>query len=155
MCSGNICRSPLAHKYLEKLVKEENLSHKIEVDSCGIGAWHEGQNADSRMRAVAASRGLKFNKHARSFKSKDLEEFHYIIAMDWSHVNYLKSSMHFTLAHDKKISLLREYDSATQDGYDVPDPYYGGTAEFERVYNIIDRSCKQLLKDIKHKHQIS
>lgn len=60
VCLGNICRSPLAEAIMRQLLAEDPASSsQIEVDSAGIGGWHQGQLADSRMRAHAARRGIE------------------------------------------------------------------------------------------------
>ena len=44
VCLGNICRSPAAEAILKyKLEDNKRLAGRIEVDSAGIGSWHEGQ----------------------------------------------------------------------------------------------------------------
>ena len=48
VCLGNICRSPIAHGVLLKLIKERELDHLIEVDSAGTGDWHVGSKPDLR-----------------------------------------------------------------------------------------------------------
>lgn len=147
VCSGNICRSPLAHRLFEKIIDERGLGDKFEVDSCGTGAWHVGENADARMRDTAKQHGWKLETRARGFRMSDLD-FDYIIAMDRSHVHYLKSQMRNT-GIKKEVHLMREYDSqASSHNMDVPDPYYGGSCGFQQVYDMIDRSCKALLKSI-------
>ena len=52
-----------------------------------------------------------------------------------------------------QLHLMREFDS-TGRGEDVPDPYYGGKDGFTYVYELLDRSCENLLDHIKHKHQL-
>lgn len=43
VCLGNICRSPAAEAILKyKLEDNKRLAGRIEVDSAGIGSWHEG-----------------------------------------------------------------------------------------------------------------
>ena len=56
VCLGNICRSPSAEAVMKKLVQDAGLSDRIKVDSAGIIGYHEGEQADPRMRAHAARR---------------------------------------------------------------------------------------------------
>ena len=49
---------------------------------------------------------------------------------------------------DHKIRLLREFDPFGGLGSGVPDPYYGGIDGFEEVYQIVERSTKNLLDAI-------
>lgn len=48
ICLGNICRSPAAHAIMQKMVDDERLSDKYEIDSAGIGDWHLGELPDKR-----------------------------------------------------------------------------------------------------------
>lgn len=148
VCTGNICRSPLAHRMFEKLASEQNRSLEFIVDSCGTGAWHEGDNADWRMRKTTKLHGWKFNKYARKIQARDIEESDYIYVMDVGHISEIKQM----LPPDKqnllkKVALLRSYDAEAQEfEKDVPDPYYGGANAFHEVYAMIERSCKRLLE---------
>lgn len=147
VCSGNICRSPLAHRLFERILEESNDSNNFEVDSCGTGAWHEGQNADARMRDTAQKHGWKLVKYARQFQKSDIGDFDYLIAMDTSHFDFIKHQMK-NESFKEKLFLMRDFDNE-EEGTDVPDPYYGGTHGFENVYTMIDRSCRNLYKHIK------
>ena len=147
VCTGNICRSPLAHKLFEKLAKEQNRHNDFIVDSCGTGAWHIGQNADERMRHIALEYGWQLNKKSRKIVLEDIEQFDYIYVMDTSHVTEIRSMLPSSKQHlQSKIHYLREYDpQTTEHDISVPDPYYDGDQAFYDVYAMIERSCKHLL----------
>jgi protein-tyrosine phosphatase len=56
VCSGNICRSPMAEAVLRRLAADAGLGDRIAVDSAGTGEWHIGERADLRtLRALAAT----------------------------------------------------------------------------------------------------
>ena len=46
VCTGNICRSPMAEWVFRHHVEEAGL--EVEVDSSGTGEWHVGSDADHR-----------------------------------------------------------------------------------------------------------
>jgi protein-tyrosine phosphatase len=50
-----------------------------------------------------------------------------------------------TDSHRTKIRLLREWDEDMDAPLEVPDPYYGGTKDFEEVWNMVDRCTARLL----------
>ena len=54
VCSGNICRSPIAAVVMQRLVDDAGLTDVVQVDSAGTGDWHVGDPADRR--AVTALR---------------------------------------------------------------------------------------------------
>ncbi|QEN07115.1 low molecular weight phosphotyrosine protein phosphatase [Oceanispirochaeta crateris] len=149
VCLGNICRSPLAHAVFQQRAEEEGLN--VFVESCGTGAWHIGEPADSRMRRTAQDHGVVINHLARKFQPSDLDEYDLIIPMDRSNRKDLLT--HARPVHQEKIHLMREWDP--QGGQDVPDPWYGGPEGFETVYDIVDRSCRVLIDQLKKDEKLS
>ena len=143
VCLGNIVRSPLAEKLFEAYVVKNGLDAKYEVDSAGTSAWHANERPDARMREVAAQHGFSYDGRARQIHPSDLQRFDRILVMDRE--NQAKvMEMAMDADQEAKIQLLREYDPHAGHETSVPDPYYGGSDGFERVYNIIDRSVQGL-----------
>ena len=145
VCLGNICRSPMGEGSFKYWIEEKGLSGSYFVDSAGTAAYHVGEKADQRMRDVAYSHGIKLTSRARQFVKEDLDEFDYIIAMDESNYQNI-IALNPTL--ESKVIKLREFDKEAFGDLNVPDPYYGGLQGFEEVYQIVTRSCKELLKKI-------
>ncbi|MEM1042599.1 MAG: low molecular weight protein-tyrosine-phosphatase [Bacteroidota bacterium] len=144
VCLGNICRSPLAEGYFRHLVQDEGLADRFEIDSAGTGPWHAGDPPDARMRSTARRRGISLEDlRGRQLERRDLQSFDHVFVMD-------KSNLHDTLAldpsgdHGTRVRLFREFDPEPGD-YQVPDPYTGGQAGFERVYDIVERTSRALL----------
>ena len=91
ICLGNICRSPTAEGVFRKHIKNENLNHKIKIDSVGTGSWHVGNPPDKRSQEVAALRGYDiFNQRSRQINNRDIEESDYLIAMDTNNISTLQ-----------------------------------------------------------------
>ena len=147
VCLGNIVRSPLAEHMFNRLTEIAGVAHKYEVDSAGTGAWHVGESPDSRMRRVAAKRGLNYDGRARQFQRGDLDRFDLVVAMDANNRSHLLS-MARTKEQRAKIRLLREFDPQGGRNAGVPDPYYGGIDGFERTYQIVERSTQNLLESL-------
>lgn len=147
VCLGNICRSPSAEAVMKKLVADAGLSHEIEVDSAGLIAYHEGEQADARMRAHAARRGYRLDSISRPVRYDDFERFDLIIGMDARNVEKLRE-----LAPDVeasgKVHAMMEYSRNKLYDY-VPDPYYGGASGFELVLDLLEEACAGLLDWIK------
>lgn len=147
VCLGNICRSPLAEGVFRDKVRAAGLDGIIDIDSAGTGAWHVGNPPDRRMMATAKRQGVDISaQRARQFVDTDLADFDHILAMD-------KSNLHDILFLDAgddfghRVTLFRQWDPEPGD-YEVPDPYYGGDAGFEHVYEIVDRTAEALLKGL-------
>jgi protein-tyrosine phosphatase len=128
----------------KRLATQAGVSDRYEVDSAGTGAWHVGESPDSRMRRVAAERGLIYNGRARQFNYKDFDHFEFIIAMDQEN----RANLLFQARSQKEkdqIHLMREFDPRGGNDSEVPDPYYGGHRGFEEAFDIVERSCRGLL----------
>ncbi|MEM6803898.1 MAG: low molecular weight protein-tyrosine-phosphatase [Bacteroidota bacterium] len=153
VCLGNICRSPMAEGLFLKQVKEAGLSDKIEIDSCGTGAWHVGDKADPRMRETASRHGINLLSRARKVEITDFREFDYIIPMDNSNLMNLQRMATHVPDIKAAIIKMRYFDEGNENA-DVPDPYYGGEQGFEDVFQMLDRSCAALLAFIREQHEI-
>ncbi|MDI5980588.1 protein tyrosine phosphatase, partial [Amycolatopsis magusensis] len=46
VCSGNICRSPMAALVFREQLRRAGLADRVRVSSAGIGPWHVGEPAD-------------------------------------------------------------------------------------------------------------
>lgn len=153
VCLGNICRSPLAEGVFLRLLEDESLSGRVEVDSAGTGAYHVGERPDSRSVEVARRNGITLEGRARQVADDDFEAFDYLVAMDRSNLRSLESLASGGRGN-ASLHLLREFDPRAESGsgMDVPDPYFGGPDGFDRVYEMIDRSCRRLLERIREEH---
>lgn len=150
VCMGNICRSPTADGIMTALVREAGLADVIEVDSAGTSAWHVGERADRRSRQVAQARGYDLTSLARQFDVADFEHFDYVLAMDAANRKVLETMAPSAEAR-KKVRLFRSFDpevSAAANVPDVPDPYYGELSGFAEVFDICERTCRNLLRHI-------
>lgn len=149
VCMGNICRSPTGEGVFRALVEKRGLSDKIEIDSAGTIGHHTGHPADARMQEAARRRGYSLDSRARQVTPKDLQRFDLVIAMDRANYDDLLP-LAADEAQQKRVRLLGEFlpgnASVSRDEVpDVPDPYYGGAAGFERVLDMIESACPAIL----------
>lgn len=146
VCLGNICRSPLAEGVTRHLAAELGLGDRIRVESAGTGSWHEGEAPDPRSREVARRNGVSLEgQRARRVAPEDLHEFDLVVAMDRSNLDALEALLE-RHGGSARLALLRDFDPDPGDG-EVPDPYYGGPDGFDRVYEMVRRSCRRLLDE--------
>ncbi len=145
VCLGNICRSPLAHAVFMKIVDNRGLSDSYHVESSGTCAYHVGEKADPRMRETAKQKGVDINHKSRQIFHFDLEEYDYIYAMDRN--NYLDLiSLTSNKELLKKINMFRDFDPSGQG--DVPDPYFGGQKGFDDIFDMVERTCNEILNSL-------
>ena len=150
VCHGNICRSPLAQGIMESLVRQEGLEKKILVSSAGVSGWHVGEPPDNRMQDTAKKHGISLNSRARHFQATDYKELDLVLAMDQSNLNTLKS-LGSDFEAREKLFLFRSFDPQNDGNLEVPDPYYGGDQGFELVYEMVARTCPNILDHLKTK----
>ena len=147
VCLGNICRSPMAEAVMKKLVENAGLSQEIEIDSAGLISFHEGEDADPRMRMHARRHGYNLTHISRPVRVSDFDYFDLIVGMDeQNHDKLVRLAP--TLEDEEKIVRMTDY--CTQHVIDhVPDPYYGGEQGFENVIEILEDACSGLLDKIR------
>ncbi|PZU22931.1 MAG: hypothetical protein DI589_09070 [Shinella sp.] len=142
VCTGNICRSPLAEGIFLHLARERGEAGLYIADSAGTGGWHQGSLPDSRSIRVAARHGIDItDQRARKIVERDFERFDLILGLDRGHVLKLKARA--PSAFENRVHLFSRF--ATGRDFDVPDPYYGGPDGFDDVYNMLFSGCGLLL----------
>jgi protein-tyrosine phosphatase len=144
VCLGNIIRSPLAAKLFERELKARGLHNKYEVDSAATSSYEIGNPPDPRILRVAARRGFQYDHRARQIERSDIQDADLIIVMDLENKSDIEALVSKPGQRDK-IHLLREFDPEAHGDIAVPDPWYGGPSGFENVYDIIERSVRDLL----------
>ncbi|MGI9220979.1 MAG: low molecular weight protein-tyrosine-phosphatase [Woeseiaceae bacterium] len=148
VCMGNICRSPTAEGVFRSYVEKSGLQDTVKIDSAGTHAYHSGEPSDSRAIAAAARRGFSLSEiRARRIEDEDFETFDYVIAMDIENLENLRARAGEQF--QSKVSLFLEFSSA--DEIEVPDPYYGGDAGFERVLDLVEDASRGLLEMLSEK----
>ncbi len=149
VCLGNICRSPTAHAVFERLVDAEGLAQQIQVDSAGTGAWHVGDAPDGRAVSAAEARGYRM-KHlrARQVEASDLQTFDFVLAMDRTNLANLRREC--PAGFQDRLHLFLAFGDCDVD--ELPDPYYGGDAGFERVLDLVESAVDGFLDAIERAH---
>lgn len=144
VCLGNICRSPLA----EGIMKSK-LPESFSVDSAGTISMHEGEHPDKRAVKTADNHGIDISKQrSRPITKKDLENFDKIFCMDLTNFENV-ISLAENEEQRQKISLLMEAADMNHASGEVPDPYWGGMEDFEKVYHLLDEACETISNKLK------
>ncbi|MFJ9905374.1 low molecular weight protein-tyrosine-phosphatase [Streptomyces sp. NPDC101152] len=144
VCTGNICRSPMAESVFRTRVREAGLDGLVEVDSAGTDGWHEGDGADPRTVSVLEENGYDSTHTARRFQPSWFSRLDVVIALDSGHLKALRR-LAPTQEDAAKVRLLRSYDSVAGADLDVPDPYYGGMDGFVVCLEMVEAASEGLL----------
>lgn len=148
ICSGNICRSPMAEVILRSMTLAAGLGERVVVDSAGTGSWHEGDAADPRTVSALKDHGYDGTHHrAREFRREWFSERDLILAADQGHARDLRRWAPDARA-SAKVRLLREFDQTAVDSgrLEVDDPYFGSDEDFDRCVLVVERSCRGLVE---------
>lgn len=142
VCTGNICRSPMAAVVTASLAaSERSLAGRLAITSAGTGPWHEGEPIDPRAGAALAGRGYDPSGHrARQIPADELGRLDLLVALDRRHQQTLRS-LGATAGVEGRVVLLRSFDRSAGGAVDVPDPYYGDQADFSRCLDQVEAAC--------------
>lgn len=126
---------------------------ELEVSSAGTGNWHAGEPMDLRAQEALAKAGYPHHDHrARAFPAAWLDEAvdgDLVVCLDRGHQQTLRSLARGRVGddrHEPRLVMLRSYDRRAGGEVDVPDPYYGDQAEFDRCLAMIEVACTGLVE---------
>jgi protein-tyrosine phosphatase len=152
ICMGNICRSPTAEGVLRRKLEAAGLAEFVDVASAGThGHYHAGEAPDARAQKHAKARGYDLSKgRARRVVEEDFARFDWLLAMDEDNLASLRASAPADCA--AQSALLMAHSSRFADVREVPDPYYGPPAGFDRVLDLIEDACDGLVAELERRH---
>lgn len=128
VCTGNICRSPIA----EALLRREFLGSGLMVESAGIAAL-VGSGVDILAQEVAAERGLDLSAHrARQLDRAMLASVDLVLTLDNDHQRWI--TQRYPEFRGKTHKLGR-----WQNNRDIADPYRRPKLAFEIAYEEIEQ----------------
>lgn len=139
VCTGNICRSPMAEIVFKEQVRRVKIGDRVKVTSAGIEGWHVGRPADPRTVQVLRADGYPSDHVAAQVGAEQLGA-DVLVAMDSGHGETL-----VTMVGDAtRVRLLRSFDPAARQ-LDVPDPYHGADGGFVDVLAMVKAAMPGLL----------
>lgn len=131
---------------MRTLLKHAGLEKVVEVDSAGLISYHQGEQADPRMRSHALRRGYHITHLSRPLRMTDFYDFDLIIGMDDTNISRLHE-LAPSLEEESKIHRMTEF-CVNKIADHIPDPYYGGAQGFENVIDLLEDACGGLLQKI-------
>ncbi len=138
VCTGNICRSPMADVVFRALAEQAGLAPRVISTSAGTGDWHVGRPMDQRAARTLADAGYDGSRHrAQTFDPGWHDRVDLVLAMD-------AANLHDVGGRGPRTALFGDLDPE-QPGAEVPDPYYGGDSGFEEVLRMIERTSTSLV----------
>jgi protein-tyrosine phosphatase len=146
VCTGNICRSPMAEVALSDLVERDDLlAGTVIVTSAGTARWHVGEPMDPRARRALDRAGLRGAGSPGAFADAAyLDAQDVVIVMTREHRDDVRRRMTTTRAN---VILLR--DLVDEPGLDLADPYYGDDADFDECLAVIQRAGRRWTSELR------
>lgn len=143
VCTGNICRSPMAEVMARRALVEAGLADDVSVSSVGTGGWHVGDGMDPRAAAELSEHGHDSAHVAAQLTAADLSA-DLLVALDRGHRDHLLAAG----TDPDRVRLLRGFDPEA-DALDVADPYYGDRTDFSRTRLQISGSLPGLIAELR------
>lgn len=145
VCTGNICRSPLAEAIMRRELEARPELHAA-VSSAGTGAW-EGAPASEGAYLVAIEHGLDLSGHRARLLTRDLvRTADLILTMARHH----RVRVH-ELGGEGRTNLLGAYAGLAGPDAEVSDPF-GSDIEvyretYEELQQLVSRAVERLVAE--------
>jgi protein-tyrosine phosphatase len=142
ICTGNICRSPMAEVILKDLIAADpSLEGRVEVTSAGVANWHVGAEMDPRARRALDRAGhLLAGTPGAYATSEYLDAQDFVTVMTREH----RYEVLRRLSNPSTTVVLWRHLIDSRRDLDVADPYYGDDAEFDQCLEILRSGGQQL-----------
>lgn len=149
ICTGNICRSPMAEVALRHVVSQDALlAHRVQITSAGTASWHVGRPMDPRARRALDRAGLRLEGSLAAYADRTyLDSQDVILVMTREHVRDVRARLSTTDSH---VVLLRNLFEPTRD-MDVADPYYGDDSDFDECLALLTRGARLLTTQLRER----
>ena len=151
ICTGNVCRSPMAEKLLQHaLAVEDTPLNQIEIVSAGVAA---GYGDPASANSVAALKNVKIDldRHKSQPLTQDLiDRAFLILGMTQSHIDILN---HYHTGLPERVHLFREF-MGRGELTEIPDPYGQSYTAYSACFDSIAEAIPSLVMYLKNEYKI-
>ena len=153
VCTGNICRSPMAEVILRKSFQDRGLDEdQVRVESSGVSDEEFGNPIDRRAQKVLRARGYEVptDHFAHRITREEAEDADLLLPMTADHMRALlrllpsgkRSAVHLYRSFDPD---LPKPAPGRESRIDLVDPWYGGPHEFEVAIDQIEHTAPYIV----------
>lgn len=143
VCTGNICRSPMGEVVLRDRLERAGID--LPVVSAGVSAEEHGNPIYPLAADVLRAHGYDVPaRQAHQVTDAELRDSGLILAMTRQHLRALERRADALGVDRSRLHLWRDFD-ASSDAPDVPDPWYGGPADFEDTLATVESGADALV----------
>lgn len=149
VCSGNICRSPMAAEYLKHRAAHSGLAHLV-VDSAGTLGIVGAPASPEAIRTLREA-GLDLTGHrSKGISAADVRSSDLLVGMARDHLEYLAE--HHPDGNDRRL-LLRAFEHGADpdpDARDLPDPIGEAVEVYREQFGLIRTCVDHLVLHLRH-----
>ena len=149
ICTGNVCRSPMAEKLLQHALTGQGAPlNQIEIVSAGVAA---GYGDPASANSVAALKKIKIDlgRHKSQPLTQDLiDRAFLILGMTQSHIDILS---HYYTGLPERVHLFREFMGKGKNP-EIPDPYGQDYAAYATCFDSMFEAIPSLVTYLKKEY---
>lgn len=161
VCTGNICRSPMAEIVLREQLQRDHggLADQVLVRSAGVSSEEYGNPIDPRARRVLQAAGYvdtALQSHRARPLQADQLDHNLILAMTSRHARAIRRFAERTgqIGVGSRVMMFRSFDPQAPQAIDfndeslldVADPWYGNMTDFELCLEQVEAAMPQLIE---------
>ena len=139
ICTGNICRSPMAEYALREAVDRAGLGDRVEIASAGTSVWEVGNPIDPRAGALL---------HRHGIEDDELRRADLVLALDHDHLGPLRRALGADQAA-RTVRMVRDFAPRPVEDTGIRDPWYGDESDFEIVWEQIDEATGGIVAHVR------
>ena len=156
VCTGNICRSPIAEVVLRDRFEAAGLGDRVVVDSGGISSEELGNPIDPRAARVLRAAGYAVpTSTAHQVTTRDIGDRDLLLAMTAQHARRLRTQAP-DAASAERVRMYRSFDPAApsldvvdERELDVEDPWYGGEDDFLATLDQVEAAADAIVAHVR------
>ncbi|GAB3618836.1 low molecular weight protein-tyrosine-phosphatase [Glutamicibacter endophyticus] len=154
VCTGNICRSPMAEYMLRHALQEAGVE-QVAVISRAVTDGEIGNRIDPRAAALLTVAGIDASAHrATGLRAEELAGMDLVLAMDIDHFEILVPYLaELDPEQRPQLRMVRSFDpeAAAQPHQEqgIYDPWYGDAADFQQTYSMIEQALPALVNYVR------